>query len=290
MIHTFGISQQGKAHVRNNIVCQDAHYFKIIDEGICIASVADGLGSEKFSDIASKIASKSVVDYCVDKIGIDLEVKDILIILKEAFIYALNKIEKRAISDSGDINQYDTTLSMCVFFDGKLIYGHSGDSGIIALANDGKFYKVTEQQRDSYGRVYPLCFGEDYWKFEVFDKTVAGVILATDGILELFYPVYIKDMETSIYTSLAKYFLNIRLLSEENFNINEYIKKRENYIDNIPEEVVDDDKTIIGIMDDKILVKWQDDSYYKEPDWNEFKKKYREKYNKKAYLEEYKNE
>lgn len=285
MIYSFGISQQGKAHIRNNTVCQDAYCFKNIDDNICVAAVADGLGSENYSDIASKIASECVVNYCVERLNKDLQVDDIKQLLKESFGFALSKIEQRVLEDNGDIKQYDTTLSACVFFDGKLVYGHSGDSGIIALANDGKFYKVTEQQRDTYGRVFPLCFGEEYWVFGCFDKTVAGVILATDGLLELFYPVYIKNMEKSIYTSLAKYFLNMNLVYENDFDVDEYKKSREKYIMNIPENVVDDDKTILGIMDDNILIEWQNDEYYMEPDWDYLKKKYREDYNKKAYSE-----
>ena len=285
MINTFGISQQGKAHKKNNIVCQDAYSFRVIDDKICVAAVADGLGSEKYSDIASKIASECVVNYCSERLNSDLKDEDIKQLLNKSFGIALNKIEQRVLEDNGDIKQYDTTLSACILFDGKLVYGHSGDSGNIALANDGKFYKVTEQQRDNYGRVFPLCFGEEYWVFGCFNKTVAGVILATDGLLELFYPIYIKNTENKIYTSLARYFLNMHLVYENDFDIDEYIQSRKKYIMNIPENIVDDDKTILGIMDDNIPIEWQKDEYYKEPDWDYLRKKYREDYNKKAYSE-----
>lgn len=287
MIYTFGITQQGKAHIKKNINCQDAYCSKIINEKICIAAVADGLGSEKHSDIASRIAADCSVAYCTDRIRLDLKNDDILEILKDAYEYALNEIEKKVVSDEGDISQYDTTLSLCVLFDGKLYFGHSGDSGIIALSDDGIFNKITEQQRDDEGRVYPLCFGEKYWVFGCFEKKVAGVILATDGMLELFYPVYIKDMDVDIYTSLGLYFLNFKVLESENFDIKEYESKRYNYVLNIPENIVDDDKTIVGIMDSSILIKWQNNSYYQEPDWSILRKKYRDRYNKKAYLGEY---
>ena len=285
MIYSFGISQQGKKHIRNNIVCQDAYYIKVIDERICIAAVADGLGSETKSDIAAAIASKTAVEYCSEKITKDISQENIELVIKESFDYALSEIENKVIQDKGDILQYDTTLSLCVLIEGILYFGHSGDSGIIALADDGKFYKITEQQRDEEGRVFPLCFGEECWTFGRFDKTVAGVILATDGMFDTFFPIYIRNMEINIYTSLAKYFLNMQTLKKEGFDIKEYKNKRYDYILNIPENIVDDDKTIVGIMDDSIFVNWQEDEYYREPDWKLLKEKYKTEYNKKAYSE-----
>ena len=76
-----------------------------------------------------------------------------------------NKIESVAAENGHELDQYDTTLSLVVFIGDRLYYGHSGDSGIIAMNTEGIYEKVTDQQRDSDGRVFPLYFGEDKWVF-----------------------------------------------------------------------------------------------------------------------------
>ena len=44
MIYHYGITQQGYYHVQKEIVCQDAHYFELINPNYAIAAVADGVG------------------------------------------------------------------------------------------------------------------------------------------------------------------------------------------------------------------------------------------------------
>lgn len=52
------------------------------------------------------------------------------------------------------------------------------------------YCKVTEQQRDSYGRVFPLYFGNEKWVFGKCEKAVASVLLATDGMFETLFPYW----------------------------------------------------------------------------------------------------
>jgi len=284
LIYSYGFSIKGKAHEKRDVVCQDSNCIKVLDDNICIAAVADGLGSESCSDIASHIACNTAVEFCANNIEFGMSNKRVLSIVKRSFKKALNQIEKRVEKENGDILQYDTTLSLCVLICGRLYYGHSGDSGIIALSDNGYFHKITEQQRDNEGRVYPLAFGEEYWKFGCFKGRVAGVLLATDGVLELFYPIYLRFSEVNMYTSLARYFLGINHICQDDFDINLFGDSRRNYVLNIPESISDDDKTIVAIIDDNVDVHWQDEEYYKEPDWNLLKEKYKDDYNRKAYL------
>lgn len=283
MIYTYGFSQTGKSHEKKMTVCQDANCFQNINNEIGIAAVADGLGSQIHSDIGSSIAAQTVVEYCSGKIRKDLGQQEILDILRQSFKEAISQIEKRVAGDNGDILQYDTTLTLCVLICGDLYFGHAGDSGMIALAEDGKYYSVTDQQRDAEGRVFPLNFDENYWVFGKFEKKTAGVLLATDGMLELFFPVYIRNREVGIYTALVRYFLNTKAVRDDQFQIKEYREKRYQYVFSIPETIVDDDKTIVGIMDDSIEVHWQSDDYYKEPDWESLRKEYKMEYGRKAY-------
>ena len=164
-----------------------------------------------------------------------------------------------------------------------MFFGHSGDSGIIALGQDGKFYNVTRQQRDDEGRVFPLCFGEKYWNFGKFDNNVVSVLLATDGMYELFFPVYLKEETVNIYTSLAKFFLDPYIFIQQEINEDEIKDRRKVYIEKLPENVVDDDKTLVVAINTELDIHMQAEDYYKEPNWERLIQRYKNRFNENAY-------
>ena len=45
-----------------------------------------------------------------------------------------------------DVRQCNTTLSLAVFINGDIYYGHVGDSGIFAFYDDGNIEPITTQQ------------------------------------------------------------------------------------------------------------------------------------------------
>jgi hypothetical protein len=286
MIYKYGITAQGAAHIKHNIECQDAHGIIQAAPLYCLAAVADGLGSELYSGIASRIAVDTALQYCNNNIAVDMNNSEIEAIMRISFIEAQNTIIKKSTEDQNEIDQYDTTLSLVVFIENTLHFGHSGDSGIIALTLDGLYEKVTEQQRDENGYVFPLCF-EDKWVFGTYDKKIAAAALATDGIYEAFFPVYIKDEPVCIYVPLISYFLDNTRLRIDESGEDKIKQSREKYINNIPGNQVTDDKTIVCLINTDIPPARQDSKYYEEPDWKELKHKWNEDWKKKAYPQLY---
>lgn len=289
MIYAYGITQRGAYHIKNGTVCQDAH--KIIkNPSVTIAAVADGLGSELYADIASRIAADVSTDYCAERVTAGSSEEDILAVIRTSFSLSQKKIEEKAAENGHDPDQYDTTLTLAVLIDGDLYYGQSGDSGIIAFTEDGMYNKVTEQQRDNEGRVFPLFFGEEKWVFARYGKKTASVLLATDGMLEIFFPVYIQHEKVNIYTALARYFMDPRYLKIADAGEEEIQEKRAEFVADIRPEQVNDDKTIVALMDDAVEVTYQPEDYYAEPDWAELQRKYEEAWRREAYPSLYHDE
>lgn len=288
MIYAYGITQQGTYHVKNNVVCQDAHNIIKCGDFMVVAAVADGLGSEEHSDVASKIAANSSTNYCVEKISEDTPDEAILSILHDAFSLAQNEIESEVKKNNHELDQYDTTLSLAILKNGTLFYGHSGDSGIVALTEDGLYEKVTEQQRDSYGRVFPLYFGEKKWVFGKYEKAVASVLLATDGMFETLFPYLIQNEPVNVYVALARYFMDIQILGIAELGEAVVQDKMSEFVDSISDDQVNDDKTVVVIASDAVVPKGQPESYYAEPDWKELKKKRDEEWRRAAYPHLYK--
>ena len=163
-----------------------------------------------------------------------------------------------------------------------MYYGHVGDSGIIAMTSDGLYKQVTEQQRDEDNNLYPLFF-RDRWLFKKFNEKVCSVFLATDGIFEIMFPYLIKDEAVNIHIALARFLMDNRGLRIEERGEDAVKADVENFIKNIPDAQVNDDKTLVVLINASIESKLQPDEYYKEPNWEDLKKKRDEEYKRQAY-------
>lgn len=286
MIYTYGVSQRGAYHIKNDLPCQDAYAILLPSEHIGIAAVADGLGSELYTDVASRIAADVSTSYCAEHISEHDDEAHIISVIKASFLLAQQYIEMEAEKNGHPLDEYDTTLSLAVLVNGTLYYGHAGDSGILALGGSGFYEKVTEQQRDEEGRVFPLYFGENMWIFGKHDGSVSSVLLATDGIYELFFPVYIQDEPVSIYVALARYLMDVDSLGFERQD-EETVKMRiSSFLESIPDAQVSDDKTVVVMCETETQRKLQPDDYYREPDWALLKAKYEAAWRKMAYPEQ----
>ena len=289
MIYAYGARLPGPYHIKNDIVCQD--YFEInkVGKEACIAAVADGLGSAKYSDEGSKIAATEAVKLCSSHINAQTTDEEILNIIRSSFYAAQRAIEQESRSKDRPVELYDTTLTLAILIGETLYFGHSGDSGMIALATDGRYIAVTKQQRDEEGRVFPLFFS-DKWEFGIFEHRVASVLLATDGMFEVFFPMYIKNDPVNIHVSLAEFFMNNKTLRIQKVGEQELSEGMSKFMENIPEHQVDDDKTIVTLINTRIKPKRQPKEYYAEPDWAELKRQHDEEWRRQAYPGLYKNE
>ena len=137
-----GYKDIGKSHQDKGGKCQDS-FFIGEGKGFIVAAIADGLSASKHSHVASDIAVNETVRYCLQHITNDYDKAKILSIINKAFDEAHFKIKQTA---GFDLNNYDTTLTLAVYMNGDVYYGHVGDSGIIALREDGKFDCVTKPQ------------------------------------------------------------------------------------------------------------------------------------------------
>jgi len=282
MIYAYGISLEGTYHIKNNIVCQDAHAVEKCNNNMVIAAVADGLGSAEHSEIGSRMAADITTVYCKENITLNSTTENILETIKASFLKAQAAIGKEADANSHSVEQYDTTLSLAVLVNDALFYGHSGDSGIVALTIEGLYEKVTEQQRDEDNRVFPLFF-EDKWVFGHFDKKVCSVLLATDGMLEPLFPFLIKNESVNIHVNLTKFFMDNRSLCIDEDGESSVRARIEEFMKNIPDEQVNDDKTVVVLVNTAVESALQPDEYYQEPNWAELKRKHDEEWKRLAY-------
>lgn len=283
MIYTYGISTQGPYHIKNNIPCQDSHRIEVLENGWTIGAVADGIGSEAHSDLASFIAVNTAVEAVSRNLEESMEEEDVIKVVSAAFSLARRAVEESAGAFCYDISECGTTLSLAAVKDGDVYYGHIGDSGILIETTEGRFEPVTTQQRDELGRVFPLSFQDEYAVFGRFEKKAAAVLLCTDGIWDILFPVYLRDSENPVYNALAKALMDPFETGAVEGSFEETSKELIEYIEGLPKESVDDDKTVAVLVNTDVGIEYMPEEYYAEPDWEEIIGRWRENYRKQAY-------
>lgn len=276
----------GISHLGRNIPCQDAHRHQVLANGWTVAAVADGVGSAKHSEIASKMACDVVVETCEARVTEDTKFSEAKRIMTEAYQRADREI-KDYVSRSGDlIMDYDTTLSAVIYDGERVAYGHSGDGGIVVLTNEGDYVKVTlPQKEDDNTCVVPLRAGESHWVFGEFESTsVASVLLATDGVYDNLMPYLLRGQEVEFYIPLIRWFMDNNIIGITEETRQEVEESRRIFLSGENCRTITDDKTVLVVFNAEIMPKLKEDSFYKEPDWAQLQENWR----RKAYPHLYK--
>ena len=226
-VDNYAVNLIGTHHETVGMPCQDSYTLFETDflRGV---AVADGLGSKRCADIGSRYAVYLIEEVIKQSVTTNmLTDEQMLQLLKWSFEVARTEIIKYALSKEHNPDDYCTTLCVAVMYNGRVYFGNAGDSGCIALLQDGRYVKLTSQCRDSSnGGVYHL-FYPNHWKFGVVHKPVVSVMLMTDGVWDIMVPKYLGR---EINIELADKFLNCFGKSDEaikNLQIDagEYLKK-----------------------------------------------------------------
>ena len=278
MLYVYHAIKRGASHKVSGEPCQDFLAF-CVRETMLVAAVADGIGSEKHSDMASKKAARTAVKTCASKIHHSLSDKEILEAIKDGFQKAVYSIEDEAEKQNYPLDECNTTLSLAVFKDGQIYFGHAGDSGIIALRADGRCIKITEQKNDEEGGVFTLAFKEN-WEFCKAEGLFAGVLLATDGLLETFFPDSLSKEPEPLYIAHLMRFLDKDRLDIVTKGATAVQKEAQVFIESIPHDVVDDDIALVVLLNSDINAGKQPPEYYKVPDFEALQKQRIDTYGK----------
>lgn len=267
MIITYKNSMAGPYHIDEGLPCQDSCFISMGKDGLIIAAVADGLGSEEFSDIGSQVAAETAVTRCAEELAADTPPEEVRKKLNNSFVEAYRAVLERADKDGNARDEYDTTLCLAVYdpASGRLFYGQSGDSGLVALLSDGSYKQLTRQQRDEGGCVYPLCFGPDYWEFGEAEGRVSAFMLMTDGVFEQICPKLMKKEEVTVNVPLAQKFLDRFDCPPD--KVSELEQASAAFLEKYPRSKLDDDKTVVAVINTDAVPARREESYYAPPDW-----------------------
>ncbi|MCM1507983.1 MAG: protein phosphatase 2C domain-containing protein [Ruminococcus flavefaciens] len=207
-IIAYNFSERGIMHMENDMPCQDSS--DILTYGMWkVAVVADGVGSCKHSDEASKIAVKAALKTIYNCFPNNCKEEDIISLIKMAFHCAANSVEMHVNNVGGEFKDYHTTLALALYDGKNLYYGNAGDSGIVALDDYGEYHVVSEKQNNEYDEVITLSSRT----FEVgkADYNVIAVFCMTDGLLDWVVPKSLSESKTPVYVPRANFFVQPKI-------------------------------------------------------------------------------
>ena len=262
MLAHYHITQQGESHIATGTVCQDfsdSRRIAFADGGeAVIAGIADGVGSCLHSEYGSKTAVCTALDFLERNLTPD---GDPLPLLKEAFQQARWAVEDVADAHHWAVPQLDSTLTVAVYRDQTLWFGHIGDDGIIALFTDGTYDLVTARhQGEEAHSLYPLAV-KQLWEFKKVEKPVASMVLMTDGVLDYYRPDWHDDeghVVNIIFYPFLKFCLESKTpddaaVEEERKFFDDYFSGSDEFPNNTIRSSITDDITFVCVKDSKAV-------------------------------------
>ncbi len=267
----YGFSEQGRGHKESDIVCQDAHkiaFFKgrVETDVFCFLAVADGVGSAPHSDKGAALAVSTLHSHCERHIKGDETDEQLTKLLRGGFELALSEITAMAKANDGEVTDYTTTLTACVFTGESVVIGHVGDGGIIAVGSDGVYRTLTTVQKgDAHNEVYTLP-SQDMWSFTVEKGDFSALLLFTDGLWDMALPPVLAKESEPIYRGFVANFLPYA----EQGTVPTSDSVRQRVLDLLSQDsyahITDDISAVVLWKTDAPLTMPTPD-YFAEPDW-----------------------
>jgi hypothetical protein len=201
-----GASVQGTSHQKNDRPCQDAHAYRVTEQGVLIIAVADGAGSAEQSHAGATLAVAQAVDALAQSTTVQVPPDDDEAAWKQlmqtAFTTAFNALQAYALQEDLSLRALSTTLTCVLARSNLLVVGQVGDGAVILEATDGSFSTALPPQRGEYANETFFLTTKDmlnHIDMLVQPCAIRSLAVTTDGLLRL-------AMQMADYTSSPRFF------------------------------------------------------------------------------------
>lgn len=183
-------SVRGRSHEKVGQLCQDAHHWEMLPEGVLVAAVADGAGSATLGKVGAIVAAQTAVE------TISLSLKDAMprtpeneqgwqLLLNNALVAAKTAVEAEAVACSMTARDLATTLIIVVATP-KLIAAAQVGDGVAVASDEGNLLALTMPQRGEYANettflVSPNALDKAQINV-VWRKAITNIALLSDGL------------------------------------------------------------------------------------------------------------
>ncbi len=184
-----GASSPGRSHDVQGVPCQDAHAYRVLEDGTLLVAVADGAGSAARAQEGAQNAVLCALAWLAD--ALEMEAPDDVdawrALMSDTF--AVTREVIAAIADDADtpLREYSATLMCVVVTDVWLVVGQIGD-GIVVTEDRGELSVAVMPQRGEYANesaFLTMSALSDYVAIEVNARPPEALAVTTDGLLRL---------------------------------------------------------------------------------------------------------
>jgi len=143
----------GKSHERTGQLCQDAHFWQILPEGVFVAAVADGAGSAVLGKVGAIVAAQTAVEtLCSKKETLQFcdDEESWQILLNNALSAARTAVEAEAIACNLKSRDLATTLIVVAATPKLIAAAQVGDGVAVVGDAEGNLIALTTPQRGEY--------------------------------------------------------------------------------------------------------------------------------------------
>ncbi len=142
----------GKSHEKLGQLCQDAHHWEVLPEGVVVAAVADGAGSAVLGKVGAIVATQTAIETISsnqdmpsssDEAGWQLRLRDALVAAKIA-------VEAEALACQVKARDLATTLIVAIASPSLIAAAQIGDGVIVVSDRQGNLIALTTPQRGEH--------------------------------------------------------------------------------------------------------------------------------------------
>jgi serine/threonine protein phosphatase PrpC len=183
-----GASVCGTAHQKNQQMCQDAHHWQILPEGILVAAIADGAGSASLGKVGAIVATEvAVKSICLSDVTLSLLESDEQVrrLLTTALLTAKEAVQEEAVASSKQPRDLASTLIILIATPYLVAAAQIGDGAAIAKDTEGNLIALTQPQSGEYINETTFLISPDALdtaQVTVWRQPVANVAALTDGL------------------------------------------------------------------------------------------------------------
>jgi hypothetical protein len=185
-----GASVQGTSHIKVSLPCQDAYAYKVINDSIIVAAVADGLGSALYAQVGAQLAAAGAITCVEQKLVSEVPGDEAawVQLVRDCFLSACARLEEEAQKNQAILRDYSTTLILAIVTSDWLVTGHIGDGAVVASLEDSGLVLVSLPKNDEYVNVtYPLTMPDmvNVAEFKACPTRVNALALMSDGMQQV---------------------------------------------------------------------------------------------------------
>ena len=185
-----GASVTGPSHGRHGTLCQDAHRYRLLPNGVLIAAVADGASTADRSQEGADIAvghSLIVLEEALRSDGPNDEA-EWRNLLTTAFTSAQQALTEKAVTAGGSIDNYATTLTCVVTNATWTAIAQIGDGATVVERTDDEMETIVCPQRGEYANTTQFLSMSDmlsHLDMSIATDPVNAIVIMTDGLWRL---------------------------------------------------------------------------------------------------------